>query len=205
MRIRINFASREYVLARKVNAVLILLLFCLGAIFSYNINDYRKALVRENMLVSEVKLHEKKESEVSSRLQEIKKTVHENEVKASLREAEFANMAISRRVFSWTAFLNRLEELVPPGVSIESIKPNFDTESSNLDVDITGTALDMAGVTEFVGRITRSPYFDNLPPVFHSSEVMVDKDIGKTVQNFNLKIRYKPEGTHAHPEERGRS
>ena len=205
MRIRINFASREYVLARKVNAVLLMLLFCLGAIFSYNINDYRKALDRENMLASEVSLREKKVSEVSSRLQEIKKTVQEREVKASLREAEFANMAIGRRVFSWTAFLNRIEELVPPGVSIQSINPNFNTDSNNPDVEITGTALDMEKVTEFMGRITKSPYFDDLPPVFHSSEVLVDKDIGKTVQNFNLKIRYKPEGASARSEERDRS
>jgi len=201
MRISINFASREYILVRKVNAILLLLLFCLLGVFLYNISEYGKTLERENMLASEVGLHEKKESEVSVRLRDIKKTVQENEVNASLRQAEFVNMAIGRRVFSWTAFLNRIEELVPPGVSIKSINPDFST----LDVEITGTALDMAGVTEFMERITRSPYFDDLPPVFHSSEVLVDKDIGKTVQNFNLKIRYQPDGRHVSTEERGRS
>lgn len=201
MRIKINFASREFVLARKINAVLILLLFCLGAVFSYNIKEYGKALDRENMLVSEVRLHEKKDVESSVRLQEIKKTAPEKEVKASLQEAEFANTAIGRRVFSWTAFLNRFEELVPPGVSIQGIHPDFNT----LDIEITGTALDMARVTEFMGRLTRSPYFDDLPPVFQSSEVLADKDIGKTLQHFNLKIRYKPGGRKARPEERGRS
>ena len=201
MRIRINFASREYVLSRKVNAVLLLLLCCLTAVFFYNIKEYGKTLKNESKLASEVRLHEKKESEVSARLQEIKKTAKEEEVKASLRQAEFANMAIGRRVFSWTALLNRIEELVPPGVSIQSINPDFST----LDVEITGTALDMARVTDFMGRITGSPYFDDLPPVFHSSEVVVDKDIGKTVQNFSLKIRYKPDGKHARQEERGRS
>lgn len=201
MRISINFASREYVLARKINAALILLLFCLGVVFFYNIREYRKALDRESMLASEVMLHEKKDTEFSVRLQEIKKTAPEEEVQASLHQAEFANMAIGRRVFSWTAFLNRFEELVPPGVSIQGIHPDFNT----LDVEITGTALDMARVTEFMGRLTRSPYFDDLPPVFHSSEVLADKDIGKTLQNFNLRIRYKPDGGNASPEERGRS
>ena len=201
MRIKINFASREYVMARKINAILILFLFCLGAVFSYNIKEYRKALDRENMLVSEVRLHERKDAEYSVRLAEIKKTAPEKEVKASLQEAEFANTAIGRRVFSWTAFLNRFEELVPPGVSIQSIHPDFTT----LDVEITGTALDMARVTEFMERLTRSQYFDDLPPVFHSAEVLADKDIGKTLQNFNLKIRYKPDGRNARLEERGRS
>lgn len=201
MRIKINFASREYVLARKINAVLILILFCLGVVFFYNIKEYRKAVERENTLVSEVRLHEKKNTSFSMRLQEIRKTAPEEEVQASLQQAEFANMAIGRRVFSWTTFLNRFEELVPPGVSIQGIHPDFNT----LDVEITGTALDMARVTEFMGRLTGSPYFEDLPPAFHSSEVLADKDIGKTLQNFSLRIRYKPDGSNARPEERDRS
>jgi hypothetical protein len=50
---------------------------------------------------------------------------------------------------------------------------------------------------EFVDRLTKSKYFEEIPPDFHTSEVVVDKDIGMTVQKFNLIIKYNPEGTRS--------
>ena len=188
MRIRINFASREYILARKVYVVLLLALAAAASVFVINYGDYTSAQAREAVLTNQLKLHDKIAANVTAKLAEAGKKAAENDVKAAVMQAQFADAAIDRRVFSWTEFLNRLEEVVPDGVGIGSIKPDFST----LDMDISGTALSMDRLTEFMDRMTKSPYFEDIPPIFHTTEQVADKDIGMSLQIFNLKIRYSP-------------
>ncbi len=190
MRIRINFASRDYVLARKTYLALLAGIAACLLLLAYNYAGYTRSVDRGARLIKYLKLQERQDADARARFEEIKKRVREQDVKAAQRAAKFANAAIARRAFSWTTFLNRLEEVVPDGVGIKTIKPNFDT----LDVDISGAALDMDPLMEFMDKMTKSPYFEDIPPVLHTSQVIVDKDIGKTLQEFNFKIRYYPEG-----------
>jgi len=193
VQIKINFASRDYVIARKAYVVLALCIAVSALVFIANYRGYNSALEKEARLTGRLKSQETWYRDAGLRLERIKKTVSDEDVKAAAREANFANEAIARRTFSWTLFLNRLEEVVPDGVGIKSIKPNFVT----LDVDISGTALDVEPLVEFVDRMTRSPYFEDIPPILHTTKTVVDKDVGKTLQEFNFKIRYLPEGKGA--------
>lgn len=190
MRLTINFASREYLQARKVYLALVLLLAAGVLIFAYNYRVYKLASSEGAALKSQLVLQKRLTEGMAVKLAEAKKKVDKREVEATAMQAQFANMAITRKAFSWTLFLNRLEEVVPDGVGINTIQPNFMT----MDLDISGTALGMGQFTEFLSRLTSSPYFEDIPPTFHTSEVVVDKDIGMTAQVFSLKIRYSPEG-----------
>jgi Tfp pilus assembly protein PilN len=190
MRIKINFASRDYMLARKMYVVLLLAIAVSFLVFASNYQGYRRSVEKNARLTEHLRTQEKQDKDAGARLSEIKKKVRQEDVEAASGEAVFANAAVRRRAFSWTTFLNRLEDVVPDGVGIKSIKPDFET----LDVDISGTALDKDLVTELVDRMTRSKYFEDIPPVWHMTEKEVDKDIGKKVWDFSLKIRYIPEG-----------
>jgi hypothetical protein len=99
-------------------------------------------------------------------------------------------------VFSWTEFLNRFESLVPDGVGISSVRPDFGT----LEVDISGSADDMAALTGFIDRLTASEYFADAPPVFHTNEVEVDRVGGRRLQMFRLRIEYRPGGSKGAPQ-----
>lgn len=190
MRIRINFASREYLLARRVYVALLALAAVGAAVFVLNFASYKAAAGERSAFLAQLKAQERIQAETGRKLAGLKARVKDSDVRAAAREAQFANAAISRRVFSWTEFLNRLEGVVPSGVGITAVTPNFAT----LDVDISGTALGMEQLTEFMEALTKSPYFEDIPPVFHVSESVVDKDVGMTLQVFSLKIRYNPAG-----------
>jgi Tfp pilus assembly protein PilN len=190
MRLKINFASREYLQARKVYLALMLLLAASVLVFAYNYRVYKLASSEGAALKSQIELQRRLTDAMAVKLAQARKKVDRREVEATAMQAQFANMAIMKKAFSWTLFLNRLEDVVPDGVGIISIQPNFQT----MDVDISGTALGMGQLTEFLTRLTRSPYYEDIPPTFHTSEIVVDKDIGMTAQVFNLKIRYNPEG-----------
>lgn len=196
MRIRINFASKEYLLVRKVYLVLLLALAAGVAVFFYNYHQYQRAAGMQSVLAGRVRMQAKLEAEARKRLSAIKQAVRKEDVAAYEKQAQFANAAIAKRVFSWTAFLNRLEEVVPEGVGLTRISPDFTT----LDVDIAGTALGIGQVTEFVDRLTKSPYFEDIPPSFHTAEAVADKDIGKNIQVFSLRIRYRPDCRKGAPE-----
>ena len=190
MRVQINFVSRERAATTRLYVALAVSGAALAVLFSVLYGSYQ-GLARERAgLVRQAVEKSSELAKVESRLAELKKTVSPKEVKEVSDQAAFANDAIKRRVFSWDLFLNRLEDVVPAGVELTSIRPNFST----LEVDISGKALDIGRLTEFVERLTKSPYFDDFPPMFHTNETLVDKDIGKTLQFFNLKTSYYPDG-----------
>jgi type IV pilus assembly protein PilN len=191
MRIEINFASREYQLLRKAYLALSVAVAAAVLIFVYNYGEYRNSVQKVGAFSAQLALQRRIASEMDLKLAQVKKEAGGADVKAEIREAQFANNAIARRVFSWTAFLNRLEEVVPAGVGITDVRPNFKT----LEMNISGTALSSNQLMEFVDRLTKSKYFEEIPPDFHASEVVVDKDIGMTVQKFSVKIKYNPDGT----------
>jgi Tfp pilus assembly protein PilN len=193
MRIEINFASREYLLLRKAYLALSVAVAAAVLLFVYNYGEYRNSVQKVSSFSAQLALQQRIASEMDLKLAQVKKEVGGTDVKAEIREAQFANNAIARRVFSWTAFLNRLEEVVPAGVGITDVKPDFKT----LEMNISGTSLSSNQLMEFVERLTKSKYFEEIPPDFHASEVVVDKDIGMTVQKFSLVIKYNPDGTRS--------
>lgn len=188
MRLDLNFASREYVLQRKLYAALGAGLVVCAAVFAFLFLSHLGDLERLRELGARVEGQEASMKRAEDTLKEYARTVDSETVSATYTEADFANAAIARRVFSWTLFLGRVEELVPKGVGITSIRPDFNT----LDVDISGTAKDMETLTEFLDRLTRSEYFSDVPPSFQTSEEDLGHDIGKLVQRFNFKLRYIP-------------
>jgi len=188
MRIDLNFVSREYLLVRKVYAALIAGLALCLALFALTFYLHQSEQVKAEQLQEQVAAQELKLDKTEKLVAGYASSIDKKTINATYNEADFANAAIRRRVFSWTEFLNRIEAIVPDGVGITGIRPNF----KSLDVDISGTAKDMDSLTSFIERLTRSEYFSDIPPVFRTSEENLGPGVGKSVQRFNLKIRYIP-------------
>jgi hypothetical protein len=202
MRIELNFASREYVLLRKVYVSLAAgLLVCL-ALFGFLYAAHGLDIERSERLRAIVQSREAELEKSESVLRKYTKELDKSKVSSTYTESEFANAAIKRRTFSWTTFLGRIEGLVPKGVGITGIRPDFGT----LNVDISGTATDMGALTEFLERLTRSEYFSDIPPTFSTSEENLGPGFMGSIQRFNFKIQYIPfpaKAPAATPEQEG--
>jgi len=101
-------------------------------------------------------------------------------------EAEFANDAIRRRVFSWTELFNRLEEVVPPSVMMSSLRPEIQAEG--ISVVAEGFAKDQEGLLDFEENLIRSAYFTRIYPGSERREQQ-GADL-----HFSLKFDYLPAG-----------
>ena len=190
VRININFASRGYLFFKKVYVIFMAALVVGAGVFAAEYHAFQDAASKEAALGRRLATLERAHLEAEKRVEGLKKSIPAGEMRSLAKQADFANAAISTRVFSWTAFLNRLEDIVPDGVGITSVSPDF----QSLSIIISGSALSMDLAAEFLDRLTKSPYFEDIPPAFHTTETLADKDIGKTLQVFSLKIKYNPEG-----------
>jgi type IV pilus assembly PilN-like protein len=102
------------------------------------------------------------------------------------RQAEFANDAIRRRVFSWTELFNRLEEVVPPAVMMTSIRPEIQAEGISIVVE--GSAKDQEALLQLEENLIKSPHFARIYPGSERREQR-GQDL-----HFSLKCDYLPGG-----------
>lgn len=179
-------------LARKVYLALIAAIAASVLVFVYNMGAYRNSAQKADVFSKQLSEQKNIAAEMDLKLAAIEKSVNAADVKAALGEADFANSVIAIRAFSWTTFLNRLEEVVPEGVGIDSITPDF----QSLSIGLSGNAVSSDRLIEFINRLTTSKYFEEIPPTFHTNRVLADKDTGKTLQAFGLAIKYSPDGSH---------
>ncbi|MCI0566561.1 MAG: PilN domain-containing protein [Acidobacteria bacterium] len=102
------------------------------------------------------------------------------------QQAEFANDAIRRRVFSWTELFNRLEEVVPPAVMLTAVRPEIQAEGISIVAE--GMAKDQEGLLDFEEGLIRSAYFARIYPGSERREQRGGE------LHFSLKFDYLPGG-----------
>jgi Tfp pilus assembly protein PilN len=102
------------------------------------------------------------------------------------QQAEFANDAIRRRVFSWTELFNRLEEVVPPSVMLSAVRPEIQAEGISIVAE--GMAKDQEGLLVFEEGLIRSAYFARIYPGSERREQRGGE------LHFSLKFDYLPAG-----------
>jgi len=102
------------------------------------------------------------------------------------QQAEFANDAIRRRIFSWTELFNRLEEVVPPAVMLTAVRPEIQAEG--ISVIAEGLAKDQEGLLDFEEGLIRSAYFARIYPGSERREQRGGE------LHFSLKFDYLPGG-----------
>ncbi len=75
--------------------------------------------------------------------------------KKLLVRIDFANDVLKKDTFRWTALLSRLEGVVPEGVGLRSIRPDFKAGGLN----IVGLARNFASLQTFLDQLLASPDF----------------------------------------------
>jgi type IV pilus assembly protein PilN len=73
-------------------------------------------------------------------------------------QSQFLNGLIQRKAFSWTRVFEDLEQVVPPGVRVVSLRPEFNEQNEMfLDMRVQGSS--RAAAVELVQRMEGSKHF----------------------------------------------
>jgi hypothetical protein len=130
---------------------------------------------------------------LSRRLNEMDTKLSGTAAKEKLTEIEFLNSIIARKTFSWSRVFANLEELMPEGVHLVSIRPDF-TTSGTVMVHMEVQAHGVPDVKELIENLQSTEVFEN---VSVSTE---EKKPGTTPAavsgndvNVSLMVKYHPE------------
>lgn len=167
MKFTLNLASRRYVNRRALNhgfltALVLLFLFCAWS--GYNLLGENDVL-QTNLL---------KAAEYRTQLDKLRggpvKPLTADE--RSRLEAEFkaANRLLDQDAFRWTRLLDRMEGLVPQGVSLVSFRPDFDKDSLALG----GNARSLTEMRQFLDRLMKKGNFEEVLLQNHSRIKVTD-------------------------------
>jgi Tfp pilus assembly protein PilN len=122
--------------------------------------------------------------------QRIGVVLSQGRAQAMAREVAFANRLLETRAFSWTRFLNDLEQAVPEHISIKSVQVNFKDSS----ITLNGNALTLKDVTILVDELENHPAFFNVTLTQHKVQDKSHDHSSTGIQpiDFSLTVGYRP-------------
>ncbi len=165
MRLSINLASRRHVNQRATrlifwifSAFLLALLVWQGNLY---VQDYRLAATYRSHM-----------EELKAQLQGEQSERIDPEVIAQQQKAyDLAERLIIRDSFRWTGLFDRMEALLPKGVSLLSFNPNYAEES----LSISGLAKDLKALQALLDNLQDEKF----EPVYLNSQAQVEVDNGR--------------------------
>jgi Tfp pilus assembly protein PilN len=109
-------------------------------------------------------------------------------LKALPREVAFTNQLLEQRAFSWTRFLNDLEEAVPPSVTVGTVTVNFKDSL----IALNGTARSLKDLTGLVNGLESHAAFRNVVLSQHTFRETEGPRDGGGMLEFTLSVTYRP-------------
>ncbi|KIH76449.1 type IV pilus assembly protein PilN [Geoalkalibacter ferrihydriticus] len=149
MKLNLNLADRVYINRRALHGAYVAIGALLLVLLVVNLLFFSRT--RDEIVELEQRLSELRER-AGARDDEGVIDISPAAQRQLLSDIAFANSILEKDSFRWTQLLDRLEGLVPDGVSIRSILPDHRTRSLNL----TAVARGLDEMTAFLDRLLES-------------------------------------------------
>jgi type IV pilus assembly protein PilN len=184
MKVNVNLASRPYEDAGRFYRIWIPLLVVLAlltfAASARAISVYRQSRVADHEM-----------AKIDQRLGDLDRQRRDAEATLNLPEnsgtrdaAQFLNEAFRLKGFSWTQVMSDLEQIVPNGVQVVSIKPVL-TQNNELEASLNVVSPHRDRVIELVRRMEMNPRFP-------SAEIRSEKTTEKGLLEAEIRATYAP-------------
>jgi len=178
MKLSINLASRRYVNQRAMGLFFAVLLFALICIL----------LLQGNSWLQDYRLEQSYRTHLAELQKELGGALPERLSPAEIANRrqlyEQADVLLTRDAFRWTALFDRMERLMPGGISFLGFSPEYEKNS----LKIRGVARDLAALQRLLDNL----YGDGFGQIFleNQGETTVDDGRGgkKTALNFTLSL-----------------
>jgi hypothetical protein len=185
LKVPLNLASKPFFNNRKFYAASLLLGLVLAGLSAANLLLYlahRSQSLRLNRELADqttdARRLEQEQQEIWARLQR-------TETEDFLNLVDYLNPLIARRTFSWTRFLNQLEDLIPHQVQIVAITPTI--VESEIVVEIYCNARSGADYIEFISRLEADADFYQVN--------LMSEDLSKSPsfvgKHYGLEVKYR--------------
>ncbi|MXZ35051.1 MAG: hypothetical protein F4Z21_07345 [Acidobacteria bacterium] len=185
LRVPLNLASKPFFNNRKFYAATLLLGLVLVGLSATNLLLYLAHRSQSLRLNRELANQTAEAGRLEQEQQEIWARLQRPETEDFLNLVDYLNPLIARRTFSWTRFLNRLENLVPHQVQIVAITPRI--AETEIVVEIFCNARTGADYIEFISRLEADADFYQVN--------LMTEDVSKSPnfvgKHYGLQVKYR--------------
>lgn len=155
MKLTLNLASRTYLNRRALLTFYWILIAALLGLLVFNLLFFYRSQVQ----AKQIKAHLEELNRDLVKGQGEAQTFNQQAYEGLLVEVDAANAIIAKDSFRWSDLLGRLEQLVPEGVALRSIQPDFKDSSLELqgvakDIPQLRAFLDLLVADERLGQAT---------------------------------------------------
>lgn len=172
MRLTINLATKIYLNRRQLNLAFALVIALLLLILLINVKNIATNIGETSRVGKELQALEQKSGSTGRK-------VTEAEYQNLVKHITFANGVIYRKTFSWLGLLDKLENVVPEGVSLNHIEP----DSKGKALKLTGTTSTFFRLRQLLENMEESKDFSNIYLVSQS-----DARVGDTQKGITFSI-----------------
>lgn len=149
-----NLATRPFYNDRAVHLVLGVLGLAVAAVLAAGAVRLAELSRTQRALTLEADAAEREAAAVSDRTARLEREMPRDALAALAAAAGEVNRLVERRLFSWTAFFNVVEQTLPPGVMLTAVRPDTDEEGTSVDLAVVGRTV--ADVEDFIRRLEES-------------------------------------------------
>ena len=185
LRVPLNLASRPFFNNRKFYAASLLLGLVFVGLSAANLLLYLAHRSQSLRLNRELADQTAEAGRLEREQQEIWARLQRPETEDFLNLVDYLNPLIAQRTFSWTRFLNQLENLVPHQVQIVAIAPRI--VESEIAVEIFCNARSGADYIEFISRLEADSDFYQVN--------LMTEDVSKSPnfvgKHYGLQVKYR--------------
>ena len=152
-----NLSTRPFYNERRVHLAAVVIALIVVAFTAWNAVSLITLSARRAELRAGVQRDEQAAADLRQRAQVLEKSVDTRALSLVAASAREAKAIVDRRTFSWTAFFNRLEETLPPGVMLGSVTPRV--ERGEVEVTMVVIARRAEDVDTFMEQLEASGAF----------------------------------------------
>lgn len=156
-----NLSTYSYTDKKTALGAYLITVLIVFAFTAYNVSSYLESMRNKEGLLNKTDPIRKEVRQLEGNLAQKKIGLsNRDSVKEALKiakEIDNLNTVIKKKSFSWSELFYSLEKATPKGVSIEAVKPNYNTKK----VTIKGAALSLKDITIFVDNLKDRAYIKN--------------------------------------------
>ena len=185
LRVPLNLATKPFFNNRRFYAASLLLGLVFVVLSATNLFLYLAHRSQSLRLNRELAEQTAEAGRLEQEQQEIWARLQRPETEDFLNLVDYLNPLIAQRTFSWTRFLNQMENLVPHQLQIVAVAPRI--AESEIVVEIYCNARSGADYIEFVSRLEADPDFYQVN--------LMTEDVSKSPnfvgKHYGLQVKYR--------------
>lgn len=159
---RINLATRPFYNERAVHLLLGTIVLLAGVILGAGLLLLADLGAQRAALEAEAAGDEAAARAAAAEARDLLRQVAGGEPDAVAGAAADANALIDRRLFSWTALFNHIEQTLPARVMLVSIRPEVDGAGASVALEVIG--LSVAAIGGFIDALEATGAFSGVLP-----------------------------------------